>query len=299
MNNSELNTQVGTVMHKDAFVIGQTSLQAAGDVLPFVVTPEGGHVHTFEETLERPLQLKQATILHTAKDLIAYVNRFADEDSMVFVDVLGGKIQAVLDFHQAEKVAGYGANAYQRHCKHTAHFIVSKTPEFEKVVANSGRKMSQMDFALFLEDVMPYVNQPAAAELYEIVNTLQAKTNIDFKSGTRTDNGQVSLTYNENIEASAGRQGNLNIPEQIVFGIQVHRGGEHYALPARFRYRIKDGNIALWYDLDQLEKAIEKSMEDTVTYIREGKTVINADDTETALPGVPSFVTILEGSANI
>lgn len=295
MNNSEQNNQAGDVVHKDAFSIGQTSLQLAGGSLPFVVAPEGGRVQTFDQTLERPLRLKQITGLNTAKDFIAYVSRFADLNSMVFVDVLGGKIQAVLDFHEAKPVETYNSNALQRHCEHIANFRVNHTPEFLKIKENSGKKMTQMDFALFLEDVMPYVNQPAAAELYEIVNTLQAKTDIDFKSGTRTDNGQVSLTYNENIQASAGRSGNLNIPEQIVFGIQVHRGGEHYALPARFRYRIKEGNIIFWYDLDQLEKAIEKSMEDTVTYIRDGKNVV-IDEEEVLLPGVPSFVTILEGS---
>lgn len=62
MSNSEKTNQVGTAMLKDAFVIGQTSLQTAGDALPFVVTPEGGRVHTFEEALERPLQLQQSTI---------------------------------------------------------------------------------------------------------------------------------------------------------------------------------------------------------------------------------------------
>ena len=296
MNNTEQNNQAGMPVQKDAFLIGQTSLQNANS-LPFVVIPEAGRVHTFDEVLERPIKLNQLTSLHTAKDFIAYVDRFADNNSVVFVDVLGGKIQAVLDFHEATKVESYNSNALQRHCKHIANFRVNHTPEFLKIKENSGKKMTQMDFALFLEDVMPYINQPAAAELYEIVNTLQAKTSIDFKSGSRTDNGQVSLTYNENIEASAGRQGSLNIPEQIVFGIQVHRGGEHYALPARFRYRIKDGSIALWYDLDQLEKAIEKSMEDTVTYIREGKTVCDDGGTETKLPGVPTFVTILEGQS--
>ena len=88
------------------------------------------------------------------------------------------------------------------------------------------------------------------------------------------------MTYNETIEARAGTAGNLTIPEQIVFGIQVHRGGNHYALPARFRYRIKEGTIVFWYDLDQLEKAIEKSMEDTVEYVRHGKTVGN-DEVQT------------------
>ena len=293
-----MNNETNQNNDLDAYRAGQLSQQYANANLPFVVVPGEGKVHTFPETLDRPLQLQQTVSLHTAKDFIGYVNRFADKNSVIFVNVLGGKIQAVLDYHEATSVAEYGSNAKQRLCSHKAIFNVEQTPEFKKIRDKSGESMSQSDFALFLEDVMPYINQPAAAELYEIVSTLSAKTSVDFKSGVRTDNGQVSITYNENIDASAGREGKLNIPEQIVFGIQVHRGGSHYALPARFRYRIKDGNLRMWYDLDQLEKAIEKSMEDTVTYIREGKLIDNGDGTETAQLGVHSHVTILEGSVS-
>lgn len=293
-----MNNETNQNNDLDAYRAGQLSQQYANTNLPFVVVPGEGKVHTFPETLARPLQLQQTVSLHTAKDFIGYVNRFADTNSVIFVNVLGGKIQAVLDYHEATSVAEYGSNAKQRLCSHKAIFNVEQTPEFKKIRDKSGESMSQSDFALFLEDVMPYINQPAAAELYEIVSTLSAKTSVDFKSGVRTDNGQVSITYNENIDASAGREGKLNIPEQIVFGIQVHRGGSHYALPARFRYRIKDGNLRMWYDLDQLEKAIEKSMEDTVTYIREGKLIDNGDGTETAQLGVHSHVTILEGSVS-
>lgn len=293
-----MNNETNQNNDLDAYRAGQVSQQYANANLPFVVVPGEGKVHTFPETLDRPLQLQQTVSLHTAKDFIGYVNRFADKNSVIFVNVLGGKIQAVLDYHEATSVAEYGSNAKQRLCSHKAIFNVEQTPEFKKIRDKSGESMSQSDFALFLEDVMPYINQPAAAELYEIVSTLSAKTSVDFKSGVRTDNGQVSITYNENIDASAGREGKLNIPEQIVFGIQVHRGGSHYALPARFRYRIKDGNLRMWYDLDQLEKAIEKSMEDTVTYIREGKVIDNGDGTETAQLGVHSHVTILEGSVS-
>jgi len=279
---------------QNAYTLGQTSLQHTKE-LPFIVIPDNGRVHTFEEVLERPLQLEQSVKLDTAKDFIKYVDRFADRDSIIFVNVLGGRLKAVLDYHEVEDKSDDGVAATPRHGKHVANFVVEKTSEFKKIEANSGEKFTQTQFALFLEDVMPYINKPAAAELYEIVQTLNAKTNVDFKSGIRTDNGQVQLQYNETIEARAGTAGNLTIPEQIVFGIQVHRGGEHYALPARFRYRIKDGAITFWYDLDQLEKAIEKSMEDTVDYIRNGKTILK-DDQEVELPGVPEYVTILEGS---
>lgn len=299
-----MNTETTNQAPTDAFKLGQMSLQHADGRLPFVVIPESGSVHSFPELLERPLQLKQSVNLHTAKDFITYVNRFADPNSMIFVDVLGGKIQAVLDYHEAHEDDSEIASLTQnrpRHGKHIANFNVEKTPEFIKICEKSGEPMSQEAFALFLEDVMPYINQPAAAELYEIVSTLSAKSSVDFKSGIRTDNGQVSLTYNEKIDASAGREGSLSIPEQIVFGIQVHRGGSHYALPARFRYRIKDGVLRLWYDLDQLEKAIERSMEDTVDYIKNGKSTpadAAPDEPVGHLPGVHSFVTILEGHTN-
>ncbi|MCK0923711.1 YfdQ family protein [Acinetobacter pittii] len=291
---SELNNIAET-----NYKLGQASLKTATkstDVLPFVVVPEGSKVHGFNSLLARPINLEQSVSLNTAKDFIAYVSRYADKNSLVFVDVLEGKFKAVLDYHKVDNsVENEGAELSPRHCKHIAHFVAEKTPEFQKIEDKSGEKFSQTNFALFLEDVMPYINQPDAAVLYEIVQTLNAKTNVDFKSGIRTDNGQVQLTYSETIEARAGTSGNLSIPEQIVFGIQVHRGGNHYALPARFRYRIKEGVITFWYDLDQLEKAIEKSMEDTVEYVRHGKTVGN-DEVQGQLSGIPSYVQILEGS---
>ncbi|WP_267581451.1 DUF2303 family protein [Acinetobacter pittii] len=296
---TELNNNVET-----AYNLGMQGLKQATKVLdavPFVVVPEGSEVHKFVEVLDRPLNLKQSVNLHTAKDLISYVNRFADANSVIFVDVLNGRIKAILDYHEAIPVSGYNSNALQRNCFHVAHFIVDKTTEFKKIEENSGRKLSQQDFALFLEDIMPYIAEPVATELYEIVQTLSANTKIDFKSGVRTNNGEVTLTYNESIEASAGREGKLKIPEEIKFGIQVHRGGNHYLLPARFRYRVTNGNLTLWYDLDQKEKAIEKSMEDTIDYIRNGKEITDIiDDQEvtTLLPGVNPDVTILEGSVS-
>lgn len=293
---------------KEAHQIGQQSLQHAG-VLPFVVVPENGKVVELSGVLERPLQLNQSVNLHTAKDFISYVNRFADKDSVIFVHVLGGKIKAVLDYHEAgrsDAVTSDQDKNQPRHCKHIANFSVEQTPEFIKIHEASGKKFTQTEFALFLEDVLPYISEPVAAELYEIVQTLSAKTGVDFKSGIRTDNGQVSLTYNETIEARAGAAGNLTIPEKIVFGVQVHRGGDHYAIPARFRWRIKDGGLTLWYDIDQLEKAIEKSMEDTVDYIKNGKSVRveHAGEEGSDLPfydhdhqpGVHDFVTVLEGT---
>lgn len=102
--------------------------------------------------------------MHTAKDFIAYVDRFADQNSLIFVDVLGGKIQAVLDFHEVDKTGNdKGSVNSPRHCKHIANYVVNHTPEFIKIKNASGNKFSQTEFAVFLEDVMPYINQTCSS----------------------------------------------------------------------------------------------------------------------------------------
>lgn len=255
---------------QSAYEAGQTSLQYANG-MPFVVLTDGAKTTTFPDTLPAPLHVAQLVHLSTVTAFIGYVNRFADDNSVIFVDIPAGKIKAVLDYHKAEFYAANDGNATPRHGKHIALLQCQYTTEFEKIKAASGKKFSQQDFAVFLEDIIPHIAYPNAATLQEIVGTLEAKTNVDFKSGFRTDNGQVSLTYNETTEAKAGVQGNLTVPQSISFGLQIHRGGKAYVLPARFRYRISGGDLSLWYDIDQLDHAIETSMNDTVSIIKDGK----------------------------
>lgn len=239
--------------------------------MPMVNVPNDCKNFIFPDLLDAPLHVAQTVQLSTVAAFNTYVNRFADNNSVIFVDIPGGKIKAVLDYHKAEPYAANDGNATPRHGKHIATLHCQYTTEFAKIKAASGQKFTQENFALFLEDIIPHISSPDAATLQEVVGTLQAKTNVDFKSGFRTDNGQVSLEYSETIEAKAGTKGHLSVPQSISFGLQIHRGGKAYVLPARFRYRISSGELTLWYDIDQLDHAIETSMNDTVSIIKEGK----------------------------
>ena len=122
---SELNNIAET-----NYKLGQTSLQnvtQSTGVLPFVVVPHGSEVHPFKELLARPINLEQSVSLNTAKDFIAYVSRYADKNSLVFVDVLEGKFKAVLDYHKVDNsVENEGAELSPRHCKHIARFVAEK-----------------------------------------------------------------------------------------------------------------------------------------------------------------------------
>ena len=126
---SELNNIAET-----NYKLGQTSLQnvtQSTGVLPFVVVPHGSEVHEFQALLQRPLTLAQSVSLNTAKDFIAYVKRYADKNSLVFVDVLKGKFKAVIDYHEVEKETNTGSVLAPRHGKHVAHFIAEKHLNFK------------------------------------------------------------------------------------------------------------------------------------------------------------------------
>lgn len=288
-------TEVQNSNFQDAFNAGQTTLQEANG-LPFTVVPAGARVESFVGRVAAPFFVDQKVELGTAEAFVEYVNRFADKDSIVFVNVLGGIVKGVLDYHKAEIFEQDGSKATPRHGKHIAVLNCRLTSDFEKIRANSGKQLKQEEFALFLEDILPCISQPDAATLLEIVSTLQSTSKVDFKSGIRTDNGQVSLTYNETIEAKAGQSGSITIPQSIVFGVQIHRGGNAYALPARFRYRITGASLMLWYDLDQIDTAIETSMNDVVDHIKNGKTILH-DEHGTEIGTLPGVVTlVIEGS---
>lgn len=275
-------------------VPGNPELQVV-DGLPFVVVPQGHTVHAFTERLANPFRVKQAVALATVAAFILYVNRFADKHTVVFVDVPNGNIKAVIDYHKAEAYEQDDTKASPRHGGHVVTLRSSFTPEFQKIKDASGKKFNQEEFALFLEDVAPHINTPDAATMQEIVTTLQAKTGVDFKSSIRLDNGQASIAYNETIESKAGTSGNLTVPQSITFGVKVHRGGNAYALPARFRFRITGGNLVFWYDIDQLDAAIERSMQDTVDVLKNG-ILIDPDDPETGFDVPPVTAHIFEGT---
>jgi uncharacterized protein YfdQ (DUF2303 family) len=135
--------------------------------------------------------------------------------------------------------------------------------------------MDQATFAEFVEEnvrdiVVPddTPTAPSAADMLEISRTLEAKKNISFRQGTRLDNGQVQLTYNEEIDGRAGETGQLNIPEQFFIGVKPFLGGDAFCVPARFRYRIVDSRLQMWFELVRPEKVLEEAYNAVRTKIK-------------------------------
>ena len=128
-----------------------------------------------------------------------------------------------------------------------------------------------MEFALFTEKNLEEIREPSAAQMLETVLTLQSNKDITFKSGRRIANGQTQFAYNENLNDTAGANGTLEIPEELTLGIKVFEGCDVAdSITAKFRYRIADGKILMWYDLVRPHKVHELAFNDILETMKNG-----------------------------
>lgn len=234
---------------------------------PFALIPDGVDIKSLEHLQHAPARVRQKITVLDADSFIAYVNRFATTATAVFCNGPEGRtFSAVIDYHQPNLPAW---------SDHTATYCCPITVEWGRWKAGDRKRMDQATFAEFVEENVKDIvvpedtpTAPSAADMLEISRTLEAKKNISFRQGTRLDNGQVQLTYNEEIDGRAGETGQLNIPEQFFIGVKPFLGGDAFCVPARFRYRIVDSRLQMWFELVRPEKVLEEAYNAVRTKIK-------------------------------
>jgi uncharacterized protein YfdQ (DUF2303 family) len=130
--------------------------------------------------------------------------------------------------------------------------------------------MSQMEFALFIEDNLKEIDEPNGAQMLEIAASLKASTDVDFKSNIRLDNGEVQFNYTETINGQAGVSGQLTIPEKIKLIIKPFLNGHPYVMEARFRYRVAQGGLTMWYTLIRPHVVQQDAVDQVIEQVTEG-----------------------------
>lgn len=238
---------------------------------PAVILPPGHSLQKLEELRERPIRIASTVNATSHTSFITYFNRFADSDSTIFVDYEKKAFLGILDYHNDSHEAN--ASPEPRHCVHKVAYNCPLTPEAKRWLDADGKPMSQFDFAQFIETGALEIIEPAAAEMLEVALTLQAANSVNFRSAIRLQNGQHQFKYEENIQGQAGVAGQLEIPTKIALALKLFRGDEEaYRIEANFRYRIKEGQLVLWYELIRPHLALEDAVKVIANKVKEGIT---------------------------
>lgn len=201
-----------------------------------------------------PSRKKGRVDLTEVASLATYVNSHKGMASTLWADRDQGRITAVLNDH--------GTEPDWR--DHRAVLTLRQTPAWKAWTAVSGRQLPQAEFADFLEDHLPDIVDPEGAVLLEVATSIQGSVGAAMKSAIRTDSGEVKIRYEETVEATAGRAGDLTIPTRITLALTPWEGVDPYKVTARLRWRVANGSLTLGVILDQPEDVLRAAFANLV-----------------------------------
>lgn len=275
-SNPSAALQVSSSMMSEATANAATlAALAAAVVIPenidghhYLVLPKDCKREDITDLVEKaqptPNRKRGTVALKDLASLLAYSDaqttaNGSNAGGMIYCDADNRKITAVFNDNRATD-AGWR--------DFRAEYKAEYTPEFQKWLTKNGVQMGQTEFAEFIEDNFADITEPAAQSLLDVATTIQAKTDINFSSAKRLDNGQVQLGYTETIDARAGANGALQIPKNFALGLRIFKNGPGYKLSARLKYRLHSGNVKFWFELERPERSIEDAFNGYVEMVR-------------------------------
>lgn len=240
-----------------------TQLHQAPGYKPALTAPHlSGPVKLEPEKLAVPRFLAAAPTFNDAAAFIRYVNDFKDEDTRIFYTP-NGHFLAVLDHHIARDT---GVKVQQRHGDHTAKLALVASPEWQAWAGMNEKQLGQQAMAEFVEDNLPDIIEPDAAVMLAAASGLHATTGGTFRQATNLANGEASFQFDEQVMGSIKSTG-ASIPTEFKIALRPWLGCDRYPVDCRFRYRVRDGALALHYKALRLHVVLETALEGIVQAI--------------------------------
>lgn len=234
---------------------GTNALDAAAYVI--LKGEDGNERVEWLKELRDPPHRKTGTVkLNDADSFLAYY-AIHGNGAPVYATMEPARFVAVLNEHTKD-AAGWR--------DHRADFTVKHSREWTVWTKHNGQGAafgSNEAFALFLEDNAPDIIKPDSASMLSIALNFRVNADVSFAVAQRLQDGQVELGYNNIVSATAQSTagGKLKIPEIFTLEMPVFDGpaSPKYRLEARFRYRLREGKLTLWYELVRPHKVVEQA----------------------------------------
>lgn len=245
-------------------VVTRHHLDDDEEVLGAVVFDRNGRVvaeFDEEKYRDRPRTKRGIVQVHTPQALADYAHRHLDPDtSTLWADVDTGVVTVVLNDHEQSTVdireAGWA--------DHQARLQLRPSPEWKAWSDLDGELVGQTQLAEFLEEHIGDIVEPDGATMLEVAQTFHATTGAAFKRAQSTHSGEIQLRYEEDVQASAGRAGETEIPREFTLRLRPFVGTDRVEVRGQFRYRLNGGSLALGVRLLNLDDVLRDAIDQVV-----------------------------------
>jgi uncharacterized protein YfdQ (DUF2303 family) len=241
-------------------------IRQASGLQPYAIVPDGTTMEPIPQAPDKVLyRVEAAPRFNAWQDFAAYINRFKVSSSQVFGHrVTGDKssiVKAVIDYHKQPVTPGGDIQSVPMHGTHLPTLVLQHSEEWVDWTRQNREEMTQLEFAAFLEDHFTQVTKPDGASLLELVLAFQASETAEFKSIKNLGNGQVAFAYTTSIEEKGLSGDPITMPKVIELQLAPYIGLSPVLMTARFKYRLKGGQLTLWYELEKVDQTLRGAFE--------------------------------------
>jgi uncharacterized protein YfdQ (DUF2303 family) len=238
------------------------------DELRLYAVPAGyklEHVDT-EKLLPHPRRLSAKAVVDDLESFVRYVQRHATAATVVWAKLnpltQALSLLAVIDEHTLD-LPSWRA--------HSVLYVPAASVEWARWTAHDRKPMSQVDFALWLEDngadIPTIEGLPTGADMLAMALQFEAKQDMRLKSHVRLQNGGVQLEYVADDDSATLQR--MEMFDRFSIGIPVFWGGDRYRIDAKLRYRAREGKATFWYELQRPDRVHEDAARGVLTKVRE------------------------------
>lgn len=208
------------------------------------------------------------------------INRHKSEHSVIFADADWRKpsFTAVLDYHHL------GVDGQPDYGKHRVHYAFPLSEEWQAWNKMNGQKMTQEDFAYFLEDRVAELSAPTDEEriwlerdfattvatpsqLVELSRGLQVNVASKVKAAHTLANGEGQIVWEESHQDANGQP--LKVPGIFILSVPPFFMGDKMRIPVRLRYRAAGGSVVWFYQIYRPDQFITEHVRHALFDARE------------------------------
>ena len=186
---------------------------------PFILLPDAMAVKDMEFLLPQPLRKKVNVSIGRQASFVDYVNEHKGAWSRIFaaLDDSTCEIVCVIDYHEPNGIPAWR--------EHVVSYTLRSAREWKEWVAMDNKRMTQQEFAEFIEEHVSDFETPKAAVMLELVRDFKATKKAVFESGVNLVNGDVRSTYSQETTPAKTTKANLDVPETFEISIPCFEGG--------------------------------------------------------------------------